>query len=84
MSDIQQLRQLVNQRLASAAEDVFGLVEISIAEYRNEVERSRREIIELKKEIEHLTAVNAALCSFRAGLCNECCLLLFTIKRCLD
>lgn len=56
MSETLSLRELVNKRLAAAAEDILGLVEKTIAEYQSEVVRSSAEIVRLKQEVEQLTA----------------------------
>ncbi|XP_056148305.1 zinc finger protein 184-like [Lampris incognitus] len=48
------LRQLVSERLTAAAEEIFGLVEKTIAEYQAEFVRSKREIVQLKEEISQL------------------------------
>ncbi|XP_018516735.2 uncharacterized protein LOC108873092 [Lates calcarifer] len=66
MSGTQLLRELVNERLAAAAEEIFGLVEKTLAEYQDEVVRSKKEIIQLKQEIEQLSVVKAEASSFRA------------------
>ncbi|XP_049923361.1 uncharacterized protein LOC126404276 isoform X24 [Epinephelus moara] len=43
MSKVQMLRSLVQQRLTAAAEEIFGLVERTIAEYEEELCRSKEE-----------------------------------------
>lgn len=43
MSKIQMLRVFLNQRLTVAAEEIFGAVEKTIAEYQEEVSRSKEE-----------------------------------------
>ncbi|XP_049424914.1 uncharacterized protein LOC125884150 isoform X1 [Epinephelus fuscoguttatus] len=43
MSKVQMLRALVKQRLTAAAEEIFGLVERTIAEYEEELCRSKEE-----------------------------------------
>ncbi|XP_078020087.1 uncharacterized protein LOC117246325 [Epinephelus lanceolatus] len=43
MSKVQMLRSLVKQRLTAAAEDIFGLFERTIAEYEEEICRSKEE-----------------------------------------
>ncbi|KAM6919916.1 uncharacterized protein PEZ65_011942 [Lycodopsis pacificus] len=43
MSEVQMLRCLVNQRLTAAAEEIFGLFERTIAEYEEELSRSKEE-----------------------------------------
>ncbi|XP_056252188.1 uncharacterized protein LOC130181794 isoform X2 [Seriola aureovittata] len=50
MSGTQLLRVLVNERLAAAAEEIFGLFEKTIAEYQDEVVRSKREIVHLTQQ----------------------------------
>lgn len=42
MCKIRALRALVNQRLSTAVEEIFGLFETTIAEYEEEIERQRR------------------------------------------
>ncbi|XP_029920177.1 zinc finger protein 260-like [Myripristis murdjan] len=42
MRDVRELRSLVQQRLAAAAEEIFGLFERTIAEYEEENRRQRR------------------------------------------
>ncbi|XP_039995096.1 zinc finger protein 100-like isoform X1 [Xiphias gladius] len=66
MSGTQQLRALVNERLAAAAEEIFGLVEKTMAEYRDQLVRSKREIVHLKREIEQLTVLKTDMSLFRA------------------
>lgn len=43
MSKIQLLRAFLNQRLTVAADEIFGAVEKTIAEYQEEVSRSKKE-----------------------------------------
>ncbi|XP_058507923.1 zinc finger protein 287-like [Solea solea] len=62
----QQLRMLLNERLAAAADEVFGLVVQTIAEYQDEIVRSKAEVVRLKKEIKQLSAFKAVASSFRA------------------
>ncbi|MEQ2163979.1 hypothetical protein GOODEAATRI_001806 [Goodea atripinnis] len=57
MSGMQQLRLLVSERLTAAAEEIFGLVERTITDYQEEVVRSKREIIQLRQQIEQLTVL---------------------------
>ncbi|XP_044069538.1 zinc finger protein 543-like isoform X2 [Siniperca chuatsi] len=66
MSGTQLLRLLVNERLAAAAEEIFGLVEKTIAEYQDEAARSKREVNQLKKQLEQLTVLNPKVILFRA------------------
>ncbi|XP_060915702.1 zinc finger and SCAN domain-containing protein 12-like [Labrus mixtus] len=44
MSKIEMLRLLINQRLTEAAEEIFGVFGRTIAEYEDEISRSRLEI----------------------------------------
>ncbi|XP_070833239.1 zinc finger protein 699-like [Chaetodon trifascialis] len=60
------LRVLVNERLTAAAEEIFGLVEKTIAEYQSEVVRSRKEIIQLKRQLAQLTVLRPEVILFRA------------------
>ncbi|XP_070772583.1 zinc finger protein 235-like [Enoplosus armatus] len=66
MSGTQLLRLLVNERLAAAAEEIFGLVEKTIAEYQDEAVRSKREVNQLKKQLEQLTVLKPEVILFRA------------------
>lgn len=68
MAGPQLLRQLVNERLAAAAEEIFGLVEKTIAEYEDEAVRSKQEIARLKKQLEQLTVFKPEVMLFRAGV----------------
>ncbi|XP_071261778.1 zinc finger protein with KRAB and SCAN domains 8-like [Salvelinus alpinus] len=54
MSQIQFWRDFLNERLTAAAEDIFGVVEKTIAEYQEEVVRLQRLLdIVLQPEIKH-------------------------------
>lgn len=44
MSKIEMLRVLINQRLTAAAEEIFGVFGRTIAEYEEEISRSKLEI----------------------------------------
>ncbi|KAE8281074.1 hypothetical protein D5F01_LYC21656 [Larimichthys crocea] len=68
MAGTQLLRLQVNERLAAAAEEIFGLVEKTIAEYQDEVVRSRTEIIQLRKQLEQLTVLKPEAMLFRADI----------------
>ncbi|KAE8281066.1 hypothetical protein D5F01_LYC21648 [Larimichthys crocea] len=68
MAGTQLLRLQVNERLAAAAEEIFGLVEKTIAEYQDEVVRSRTEIIQLRKQLEQLTVLKPEVMLFRADI----------------
>lgn len=63
------LRTLVHKRLAAAADDIFGIVEKTIVEYQDEIERSKGEIVELKREIEQLKLLKPVVELRKAGLC---------------
>ncbi|KAM4599950.1 uncharacterized protein V3H82_009498 [Fundulus diaphanus] len=65
MSGMQQLRLLVSERLAAAAEEIFGLVERTITDYQEEVVRSKREIIQLRQQIEQLTVLQPRVALFK-------------------
>ncbi|KAL0992627.1 hypothetical protein UPYG_G00095950 [Umbra pygmaea] len=52
MSKIQVLRDFFNQRLTAAAEEIFGAVEKTIAEYQDEVCRSKEENNRLQRQLE--------------------------------
>lgn len=67
MAGTQLLRELVNERLAVAAEQIFGLVEKTIAEYQEEVVRSKKEVIQLKKHLERLSVLKAEVILGRTG-----------------
>ena len=42
MSTIQSLRQFIHERLHTAAEDIFGCFEATVAKYEDEIGRHRR------------------------------------------
>ncbi|XP_070697529.1 zinc finger protein OZF-like [Pempheris klunzingeri] len=66
MSGTQLLRLLVGERLATAAEEIFVLVEKTIAEYQEEAVRSEREIHRLKGQLQQLTVSKPQVKLFRA------------------
>ncbi|XP_074503205.1 uncharacterized protein LOC141774439 [Sebastes fasciatus] len=66
MSGSQLLRLLLNERLAAAAEEIWGLVEKSISEYQDEAVRSKREVLQLRQQIEQLTVLKPEVILFRA------------------
>lgn len=70
MAGAQLLRELVNERLAEAAEQIFRLVEATIAEYQDEVVRSKKEVIQLKKQLEQLSVLKPEVILSRAGVCH--------------
>ncbi|KAF7645454.1 hypothetical protein LDENG_00204400 [Lucifuga dentata] len=49
MSKVQILRELVNQRLSAAVEEVVGLCERTIAEYEEEISRSQQQNVRQQK-----------------------------------
>lgn len=42
MSTIQSLRQFINERLHTAAEEILGCFEATVAKYEDEIDRQRR------------------------------------------
>ncbi|XP_034753302.1 zinc finger protein 184-like [Etheostoma cragini] len=55
------LRVFVTERLAAAADEILGLMEKTITEYRDEVFRSKREILQLRRELrERRSEITAA------------------------
>ncbi|KAM4591656.1 uncharacterized protein PAE49_017814 [Odontesthes bonariensis] len=64
----QQLRLLVNERLAAAADEIFGLVEKTIADYHEEVVRSRSEILQLRHQIDQLTVLQPRVFLFKEDI----------------
>lgn len=49
MSTLQQLNVFVNDRLAAAAEEIFGAVEKTMVEYQEELYQQRKEVERLRK-----------------------------------
>lgn len=72
MAGTQLLRELVNERLAVAAEQIFRLVEKIVAEYQDEVVRSKKEVIQLKKHLEQLSALKDKVILSRTGVSRYC------------
>nr|XP_046258142.1 zinc finger protein 224-like isoform X1 [Scatophagus argus] len=68
MAGTQLLRLLVRERLAAAAEEIFGLVEKTIAEYQEEAVRSKTEVIQLKRQLEQLTVLKPEVIISRADI----------------
>lgn len=68
MAQTQLLRELVNEQLAAAAEQIFQLVETTIAEYQDEVVRSKKEVIQLKKQLEQLAVLKAEVVLSRTSV----------------
>ncbi|XP_062320211.1 zinc finger protein 37-like [Osmerus eperlanus] len=52
MAQMQLLRMIVKERLAAAADEIFGVVEKTIAEYQHEVACSRRDYDNLRRMLE--------------------------------
>uniref|UniRef100_A0A1A8VHR5 C2H2-type domain-containing protein n=1 Tax=Nothobranchius furzeri TaxID=105023 RepID=A0A1A8VHR5_NOTFU len=65
MSGMEHLRWLVSERLAAAAEEIFGLVEKTVADYQEEIVRSRSEIIQLRQQIGQLTVLQPRVFLFK-------------------
>ncbi|XP_033991843.1 zinc finger protein 836-like [Trematomus bernacchii] len=57
MSSTLLLKLRVSERLEAAVEEVFGLVEKTVSEYQEEAVRSKREILQLRVQIEQLTVL---------------------------
>lgn len=74
MAGAQLLRELVNERLAAAAEQIFRLVEKTIGEYQEEVVRSKKEVIQLRKQLQQLSVLKAEVILTRKGGCHGSCL----------
>ncbi|XP_041708581.1 zinc finger protein 2 homolog [Coregonus clupeaformis] len=55
MSKIELLRMFLNQRLIAAAEEIFGVVEETIAEYQEEVSRTKEENSRLRITLDNRT-----------------------------
>ncbi|XP_034407504.1 zinc finger protein 771-like [Cyclopterus lumpus] len=66
MSGSQLLRLRVNERLEAAVEEIFGLVEKTIAEYEDGAVRSKREIGQLKRQLEQLVVLKPEVILNRA------------------
>ncbi|KAF7644524.1 hypothetical protein LDENG_00220610, partial [Lucifuga dentata] len=72
MSKLQILRELVNQRLTAAFEDIQGLFDRTISEYEEEFHRSQQE---KQREVKRLKAAfNPEVRLHRAGLFTFCVL----------
>ncbi|XP_044048807.1 zinc finger protein 354C-like [Siniperca chuatsi] len=54
MSTIQTLRAFVNQRLTAAVEEIFGLLETTISNYEDEIDRHRRLLEDSVKPDTHI------------------------------
>lgn len=67
MSKMQMLRFYVNERLTVATEDIFGVIERTIAEYEAEVFRSKQEIDRQRKLLDAQT-LETKLLQGTAGL----------------
>jgi len=52
MSQIEMLRLLITQRLTAAAEEIFGVFGRTIAEYEDEISRSKMEISRQRRLLE--------------------------------
>lgn len=74
MAGAQLLRELVNERLAAAAEQIFRLVEKTIGEYQEEVVRSKKEAIQLRKQLQQLSVLKAEVILTRKGGGPRSCL----------
>lgn len=70
MSQIQLLKVLVNERLAVAAEEIFGIVERIIVEYEEEFSRATREMTQNHQHTLRDTSPKPDIKLQRAGNCN--------------
>ena len=61
------LRLRVSERLEAAVEEIFGLVEKTVSECQEEAVRSKREILQLRKQIEQLTVLKPTVVLYCAG-----------------
>ncbi|XP_019896524.2 zinc finger protein 180 isoform X2 [Esox lucius] len=68
MSKIELLRVFLNQRLIAAAEEIFGVVEETIAEYQEEVSRTKEENGRLRSMLDVRTKPEIMLPLHRRGL----------------
>lgn len=66
MSRIELLRSFFNQRLAAAAEEIFRVVEKTIAEYQDEMSRSEERNSRLQKLLD--ITIKPEIKLYRAGL----------------
>lgn len=59
----EQLRTLVNEKLAVAAEEILGLLEVKVEEYEEEIRRQRRLLdVFLKPQLKlHRTGVSNSI-----------------------
>lgn len=62
------LRGFVTERLAVAAQEILGLVEKTIADYREEVFRSKREILQLRRELDERRSESIAAAGLKVSL----------------
>ena len=77
MCKVQMLRALVKQRLTAAAEEIFGLFERTIAEYEEELSRSKEENERQRKLLD--AVFNPQLRLHRAGWFSLLLLSLFSL-----
>ncbi|TNN40407.1 hypothetical protein EYF80_049421 [Liparis tanakae] len=66
MSGSRLLRLRVHERLEAAVEEIFGLVEKTIADYEEDAVRSKREIGQLKQQLEQLVVLKPGVVLNRA------------------
>ena len=68
MSKIEYLRVFLNQKLIAAAEEIFGVVEETIAEYQEEVSHTKEENRRLRSMLDIRSKPQIKL-HRRAGVC---------------
>ncbi|XP_063730899.1 zinc finger protein OZF-like [Eleginops maclovinus] len=66
MSATMLLKLQMSQRLEAAVEEIFELVEKTLSEYQEETVRSKREILQLRGQIEQLTVLKPRVVLFSA------------------
>ncbi|KAG7225248.1 hypothetical protein INR49_014643 [Caranx melampygus] len=71
MSKIEMLRVLINQRLTEAAEEIFGVFGRTIAEYEEEISRSKLEIDRQRRLLDLSTKPQISLQVSSAALCEQ-------------
>ncbi|XP_008273909.1 oocyte zinc finger protein XlCOF8.4-like [Stegastes partitus] len=73
MSSVQNLRELINERLTAAAEEIFTEFEKTIVQYEEEIDRQRRMLDNIwKPQIPlHRTDLTQHTCTNQAGLAEQ-------------
>lgn len=71
MSKIEMLRLLINQRLTEAAEEIFGVFGRTIAEYEEEISRSKLEIDRQRRLLELSRKPQVSLQANSTAVCEQ-------------